>query len=225
MSIGRIALLIIIYLTALYFIFPEKPDTEFNLNSSESYYLSQDYNKQMFKDIDFNSSRHTRTSYPLASGSGFSSNYNVQPSANSYTYNSYVSFISTQMPGASSYQPTSMSEQTNISSTKRTTSNENNDYSKIADLKLLATVINRGNEKTTAIFGNTDNNVAIGLQNSNSTIFHASADNPGDNPEGDPLPLSDDLPIYLALIAIYFTAKTIRKKFNILYQGQKKLLN
>ncbi|MBP6611247.1 MAG: hypothetical protein KA206_09165 [Paludibacter sp.] len=87
---------------------------------------------------------------------------------------------------------------------------------------MLADVINRGDERTTAIFGNTDNNVAIGLQNSNNTPFHAPTINPGGDIEGDPLPLSDDLPIYFALIAIYFTAKTMRKKFNAFVSGTKK---
>ncbi len=223
MSIGRIIVLILIYLIVLYFIFPSKPDAAFNFNAANSGYLSQDYNKQMFKDINFNSSRHTRTSYPLASGSSFSSNYNVQPSTINYTYNGYISTINTQIPAATGYQPTSISEQTYTNSTKRTTSNQSNDYSKIGDLKMLADVINSGDERTTAIFGNTDNNVAIGLQNSNNTIFHVSnTEDGGSNPEGDPLPLSDDLPIYLALIAIYFTAKTMRKKFNAFVSGTKK---
>lgn len=179
----------------------------------------------MFKNINFNSSRRTRTSYALASGSGFNNNYSVQPAASNITYNGYISTINTQIPAATGYQPTSMSEQTNTSSTKRTTSNQSNDYSKIGDLKMLADVINRGDERTTAIFGNTDNNVAIGLQNSNNTPFHAPTINPGGDIEGDPLPLSDDLPIYFALIAIYFTAKKMRKKSTLYIRDKKKLQN
>lgn len=87
---------------------------------------------------------------------------------------------------------------------------------------MLADVINRGDERTTAIFGNTDNNVAIGLHNSSNTIFHVSStEDGGSNPEGDPLPLSDDLPIYFALIAIYFTAKTMRKKSTLCIRDKK----
>jgi hypothetical protein len=163
----------------------------------------------MFQNIHFQSTYRPTQSPYIAFNSSTYNNYSTLNTVSSYSYTGHITALNTQIKNIA---PSFINNSANRSfSNKRNNIYTVNDYAKISNLSHVADVFKQESSRSPSGVSATENNLAIGFQSTNEIALFSNS-NPGDNPEGEPIPLSNDIPILFSLLATFIALKYTKKK-------------